>query len=224
MSVARPAGLLEFIHPIKVLGGPRGEAGRSAGRHVDPARDGRQRRGSKQRRNARHRLQHGAASRLSRPAQMARRGREARRGEARQRALLAEGHRHGVRDGGAHRQRAVLRVRGRARHAAGQPRAAQLLRRQAQEHDARLPDRHVQGRAERRLPHPLCRRHEAHPAEIRRERPGDAERHHRRRDRRHQVSRRRNGTPRTAAATSAPAATPSSAIPTTAGSIAAPTA
>jgi 4-hydroxy-3-polyprenylbenzoate decarboxylase len=37
------------------------------------------------------------------------------------------------------------------RHDTGQPRAAQFLRRQAQEHDARLPDRHVQGRAERGL-------------------------------------------------------------------------
>ena len=67
-------------------------------------------------------------------------------------------------------------------------------------------------------------RHEAHPAEIRRHRPGDAERHDRRRDRRHQIPGAAMAPARTAAAISAPAATTSCAIRTTAGSIAAPTA
>ena len=42
-----------------------------------------------------------------------------------------------------------------------QPRAGQLLRRQAQEYDARLSDRSVQARTERSLPRPLHGRHEA---------------------------------------------------------------
>ena len=168
-------------------------------------------------------VQHRAASCLPRSPQLDRRGAQARRDQRGQGAILAAGHRHGVGDGAARRQCTVLHLRGCARHHRGQPRAGQLLRRQAQEHDARLPDRSFQGRIERRLPRPLRRRHEAHSAEIRRGRPDHAKRHDRRQQSTSRSSRRRNGTSPTAAATSAPEATTSRAIRTTAGSIAAPT-
>ena len=135
---------------------------------------------------------------------------------------LPAGHRHGRRNVGACRRRAVLRVRRRAGHAQRQPPPGQFLRRQAQEHDARIFHRAVQARAERELPRQSRRHAQAHPAEIRRVRPGDAERHDKATPSTSPNSRRRNGIRRTAAAISAPAATTSCAIPTTAGSIAAP--
>ncbi len=96
-------------------------------------------------------------------------------------------HRHGGRNVGARRRRAVLRVQGRARHAAGQPPPGQFLRRQAQGHDARLFHRTVQARTERELPRQSRRHAQAHSAEIRRDRPGDAERDDRRSNRRDQI-------------------------------------
>ncbi len=69
----------------------------------------------------------------------------------------------------------------------GQPPPGQFLRRQAQGHDARLFHRAVQARIERELPRQSRRHAQAHSAEIRRDRPGDAERHDRRRHRRHQI-------------------------------------
>ena len=170
----------------------------------------------------RGRLEYGAVSALPRPAAMARRGEKARRGEGTRRAHLPAGHRHGRGNVGARRRRAVLRVRRRARHAQRQPPPGQFLRRQAQEHDARIFHRAVQARAERKFSRQSRRHAQAHPAEIRRHRPGDAERHAGRRPSTSPNSRRRNGIRRTAAAISAPAATTSCATPTTAGSIAAP--
>ena len=118
---------------------------------------------------------------------MAGRGEKARRGEGTQRAHLPAGHRHGRGNVGPCRRRAVLRVRGRARHAQRQPPPGQFLRRQAQEHDARIFHRAVQARAERKFSRQSRRHAQAHPAEIRRHRPGDAERHARRGHRRHQI-------------------------------------
>ena len=119
---------------------------------------------------------------------MDRGGAQARRDPRGQGARLAARHRHGRRDGAARRDRRLLRVRGRARHHQGQPRADQLLRRPAQEHDARLPGRPQQARAQRRLPPPLHGRPQAHPAEGRHRRPDVRERHEGRRHRRHDVS------------------------------------
>src|SRR5215475_13320524 len=86
---------------------------------------------------------------------MARGGAQARRGHRGERAQLAAGYRHGRGRGVPRRRRTLLRVQRRAGHDRGEPRSGQFLRRQAQEHDARLPHRAEQDRAERRLPHQL---------------------------------------------------------------------
>ncbi len=75
-----------------------------------------------------------------------------------------------------------------------------------QKHDARLPDRPDQARAERGVPHPLHGRPQAHPAALRQRRPGVREHRSPATPSTSPSSRRRNGTRTTAAATSAPAA------------------
>ena len=118
---------------------------------------------------------------------MARAGAQAGRGQGRERALLARGHRHGRGRGDARRWRALLRLRQGAGDDRGEPRAGQLLRRQAQEHDVRLPHRIEQARAERGLPHQFLGHNATHRAEIRQRRPDFRERHDRRGDRRHRL-------------------------------------
>ncbi len=118
---------------------------------------------------------------------MARRGEEARRGEGSRGAFLPARHRHGRRIVGARRRCAVLRFRRRAGHAARQPPPGQFLRRQAQDHDARIFDRAQQARTERKLPRQSRRHAQAHSAALRRHRAGDAERHDRRCHRRDEI-------------------------------------
>src|SRR5262245_55442920 len=101
---------------------------------------------------------------------MARGGAQARRGQGRERAELAAGYRHGRRHG-PRRRRALLRVRRGAWGDQRQPGVGQLLRRQAQEHDARLSHRSQQDRAERRVPHQFHGADDAHRAQIRRRYP-----------------------------------------------------
>ncbi len=119
---------------------------------------------------------------------MAGRSEEARGGARGRRAVVSAGHRHGRGNVGAHRKCALFRVRGRAGHAGRQSPSRQFLCRQAQEHDAWVFDRAFQARSERKLSRQSRRHAQSHSAEIRRHRPGDAERHDRRGDRRDEIS------------------------------------
>ena len=119
---------------------------------------------------------------------MARAGAQAGRGQGRERAFLARGHRHGRGRGHARRCCALFRLRPGAGDDQREPCVGQLLRRQAQEHDARLPHRAEQARAERRLPHQLLGHNAAHRAEIRQRWPNFRERHDRQGGRCHRLS------------------------------------